>query len=222
MALLLVLCLLDRGPSTSTDPPSWAVFRWLYLLKRVWGALDVRVIAIGGALFVGMVLLSLLLFVLMPRFNLDQAIPFLDISGQPRSGFSEDVQLNSVTEIREDGSVALRIDVPSLEAIDGTPYWRILALDHYGMDASGVESLNRKGYMLGERRRVIDGWRSPIDRTGTVWTFYLEGGIGQYLPVPGVDEMRFQTLQDVRFGSLKSRQHLMASIASSKVSLHTS
>lgn len=202
MGLLFVICLLDRGPDTKAYTPSWTHFRWGQLARRVWAVLDVRVVMLGTAMFLIMVAISLLLFILMPRFNLHQAIPFLDISGDPQSGFSNDVQLGDVTEIREDNSVALRIDVPSLEAIESTPYWRILVLDRY-RDGHFRLSPELEGdqNMRPDRLREIDGWGvRNSDKRGEVWTFYFEGGISQYLPVPGAfDDMRFQSLQDVRY-----------------------
>ena len=208
MALLFVVCVLDRGPNTAHFQPSWDNFRWWQLMRRVWAVLDVRVLILGALMFGAMVTVSSLLFVLMPRFNLHQAIPFLDISTEPQSGFSDSVGLNDITEIRENDSVALRIDVPSLEAIETTPYWRISILDGYSNgNFRRSPALEGDDYMKDDRVRLIDG---RVQRRGAssddTWTFYLEGGISQYLPVPGAfDEMRFAALQDVRYSKAHTR-----------------
>ena len=64
--------------------------------------------------------------------------------------------------------------------------------------------------MKSERLRTVNGWGAPKSGNSTeIWTFYLEGGISQFLPVPGAfDDMRFQSLQDVRFSEPDMRLNL--------------
>lgn len=188
MALLFVVCLLDRGKENQVYRINWDGFSWSRMLRRVWSVLDLRIVALSGVMFLIVVSISTLLFILTPRFNFDHAIPFLQMSTKARAGFSEDVQLGKVTEIQEDDSVALRIDVPSIEAISPAPYWRMLVLDKYQNGGFRLsQSLRSKPLrdFKKEQREI----RSPViplsQRTGDMWTVYMEGGISRYLPIPG-------------------------------------
>jgi len=205
MALLFVICLLDQGPEVAGFQPSWQQFSWRRLARRVWWVVDLRVLALGGVLFAVVVGISMTLFVLMPRFNLEQAIPFLQIQTKPRSGLSEYVELGSVSAIGEDRSVALRIDVPSLDALESTPYWRMLVLDQYRSGAFGLsEALQGRPFREYGKRRELPawaGWEVPTkQRKAAYWTFYFEGGVSRYLPLPGAfHALRFTAIQDVEW-----------------------
>ncbi len=199
MALLFVICLLDRGKDAAPHVLNWGSFQWSRLIRRVWQVLDLRIIMLCAMMFALVVAVSSLLFILTPRFDINHALPFLEISTKARSGFSEDVELGEVTEIQEDNSVALRIDVPSLEAVNASPYWRMLVLDKYEDGRFFVsQSLRKKPFRMFDNLREL---RSPVlpmsERSGVLWTFYMEGGISRYLPVPGdFAALRFQKYQD--------------------------
>lgn len=200
MALLFVICLLDRGPEGARYLPDWKQFSWGRLIRRVWWVVDIRVLAWGALLFAFVVSASTALFVLIPRFNLEQVIPFMQLQAEPKSGFSDVVKLGSVSEITEDHSIALRVDAPSLQAISSTPYWRILILDQYH-DGEFRLSPQTREFRRQERLRSISGWADwqvPLQqRKSQLWTFYFEGGVSQYLPLPGAfQSMRFPTHQD--------------------------
>lgn len=200
MAQLFVICLLDRGKDAQPHVIDWTHFSWPRFLRRVWLVLDVRIAALCALMFALVVAVSSLLFILTPRFDLNQAIPFLEISTSARSGFSEDVRLGEVTEIQEDNSVALRIDVPSLEAVSTSPYWRMLVLDKYNDGGFRLsQSLRTKPLRSYGEVREIHSANVPLSvRSGVLWTFYMEGGISRYLPVPGdFAAMRFQKYQEV-------------------------
>jgi len=138
------------------------------------------------------------LFVSIPRVHLEQAIPFLSLPQQGLSGFSDVVRLGDVTSIQEDDSVALRVDVPGIEAIPGDPYWRMLILDRYAAGAF-VNSLFLSDSSEREPPRVHDispfpaRWFSGENRSAGAWTFYLERNVSRYLPILGpFREMTFQ------------------------------
>ena len=201
MALLFVICLLDRGSDSVSYQPDWKQFTWRQLLRRVWYVLDLRVLALGALLFAFVVAASTGIFILIPRFNLEQAIPFLQLESKPKSGFSDNVKLGSVSEITEDHSIALRVDVPSMEAIQSTPYWRILVLDQYHDGQFRLSPLSRK-FRQHEKVRELVGWTDwqiqLEDRRAQLWTFYFEDRVSQYLPLPGTfHSMRFPTKQDM-------------------------
>jgi len=202
MALLFVICLLDRGKDAQPHIINWEQFEWPRLIRRVWRVLDVRIIALCSIMFAMVVAVSTLLFILTPRFDFNQAIPFLELSTTARSGFSEDVKLGEVSEIQEDNSVALRIDVPSLDAVSAAPYWRILALDKYSDGRFRVsQSLRTKPLREFAEVREVRSPALPLsERSGALWTFYMEGGISRYLPLPGdFAALRFPKYQDLEF-----------------------
>ncbi|MGK0464395.1 MAG: transglutaminase-like putative cysteine protease [Lentimonas sp.] len=187
MVFLLIVCLLDRGAESANYRPSWEQFSLRKLMKRVWGAVEIRAFALGGLLFAFVVILSTGFFILIPRFDLGQTIPFMQMETKPRSGFSDTVSLNSVSEIIKDRSIALRLDVPDLAAISSLPYWRILVLDRYQKGEFSL-SKNVSNFRQYKKLRELSGWtqrRVPAKfRKGEQWTFYFEGGVSQYLPLP--------------------------------------
>ena len=201
MSLLFTVCILDRGLCSVAIQPDWEQFSWGRFVRRAWRVLDFRLLGLGALLFTFVVAASTGFFVLIPRFNLEQAIPFLQLQAKSKSGFSDQVTLGSVSEITKDYSIALRVDVPSKEAIILTPYWRILVLDQY-RDGEFCLSPQAREFRKYERVRALSawsGWTIPLrDRKAQQWTFYFEDGVSQYLPLPGVfHSMRFPTYQDM-------------------------
>jgi len=200
MALLFVICLIDRGKHTVEQSVNWELFNWLRLVKRVWRVLDLRVLSLGALMFGFVVSVSSLLFTLMPRFNIDQAIPFLQMQTQAMTGFSEQVSLGDVSAVQNDNAVAVQIDVPSLDAFATRPYWRMLVLDRYvegGFRMS--KSLDGALFRKSSKRRELRTDDVPMsERRELLWTFYIEGGVSRYLPVPGdFAVLRFQMQQNV-------------------------
>jgi transglutaminase-like putative cysteine protease len=201
MALLFVICLLDRGKENAGYSPEWRQFSWRRLVRRVWYVLDLRVLALGALLFAFVVTASTGFFVLIPRFNLEHSIPFLQLQSKSKSGFSDNVKLGSVSEITEDHSIALRVDAPSMEAIQSTPYWRMLVLDKYYNGEFRLSPLSRE-FRQYDLVRELGGWadwRIPQEeRRAQLWTFYFEDGVSQYLPLPGAfHSMIFPAKQDL-------------------------
>ena len=205
MGLLFLISWLDRGPESRSVVPELEGLKVLPLLRRVVRILNLKVLLLGGVMFAFVVAVSTLLFVLTPRFNLDQSLPFLQISGQARAGFSDEVGLCAVSEIISDDSVALRIDVPSKEAVVAAPYWRVLVLDEYqaggflmstGLKERPFRLFQQKRELMGATMAVESG--QVLERKGALWTFYWEGGMSQYLPLPGAFHLlRFEGLQDI-------------------------
>ncbi|MFT4901260.1 MAG: hypothetical protein ACI81V_000529 [Lentimonas sp.] len=205
MSLLFVICLLDRGAESRIVVPDLQGLKWLPLMRRVLRVLDFRVLLLGAALFAGVVAVSTVLFVLTPRFDLNQTLPFLQISGQARSGFSDEVGLGEVSEIVSDNSVALRIDVPSQDSVIAAPYWRMLVLDAYesgsfrmsdSLKQRPLRTFSKTQELMG---RMLQGDPRPaVNGVEAAWTLYWEGGLSQYLPLPGgFHAIHFEGLQDI-------------------------
>lgn len=200
MALLFVISLLDRGEQSKAHQLTWADFKWWRLIRRVGAVLDWRVLSLGAFLFGFVVLVTTLLFILTPRFDLNQAIPFMRMETKALTGFSEEVKLGDVSSVQNDNSVAMRIDLPSREALAANLYWRMLVLDRY---EDGLFSMSNglRNFQFRETMTVreLRSDRLPAgQRKGELWTFYLEGGVSRYLPVPGdYAVLRFQKQQEI-------------------------
>lgn len=198
MALLFVICLLDRGEQTKQYVIYWVGFGWWRTFRRVWRVLDWRVLSLGSVMFGFVVFVSTLLFVLTPRFNLEQAIPFLQMETQALTGFSEEVSLGEVTDLQKDDSVAIRIDLPSMDELDVETYWRMMVLDRY-FDGRFTLSDSLRSTAFRQQLNVRELEMNRLVATagqGDLWTFYMEGGISRYLPVPGdFGVLRFQSKQ---------------------------
>ena len=80
LALLLVLTLLHSmelgAPPGEGEggAPRWAEVKWRRLFSRLRRVMDWRVVTLGGLLFVGVVGVSAALFVLIPRFQLENSL----------------------------------------------------------------------------------------------------------------------------------------------------
>ncbi len=193
LLFLLVITLIDsaeggQAPAvqSAAEPPVWMRIEWLRLARRLHAATDWRVAMLGAGLFAGVVGLSALLFFALPRFDISNRL-FLDhlITKQSKTGFSENVKFGDVTDIQQDTSVALRVDVSDPRAIPADPYWRMLVLDGY-KDGEFTASREMTDQLMKQRQEVarVAGSRRP--RAGNaVWVFYLEGGTSRYLPTLG-------------------------------------
>lgn len=167
------------------DAPAWTRGRWRDVFRRCAAATDPRLVAMGAALFAGVVAVSGLLFLAIPRFDFQSGL-FLDrlISRQTFTGFSDTIEFGEVTAITQENSLALTVDVDDPAALPASPYWRMVVLDEY--TGSGFR-------MSAALRRELDQFRTGRTRTGVGrqgpeaadWTIYLEAGISRYLPLLG-------------------------------------
>jgi hypothetical protein len=205
MGVLFLVTLTEPAsqPYTPADMEyRWEQFRWRPFVRRIWAAQDLRIFAIIGTLFAGVMAVSSLIFILIPRFQINQAIPFLTLNTTASlSGFSERIAFGDVVDIIEDDRIALRVDVPDRTRAAFTPYWRMVVLDEYhrgGFQMSGVARAQqtpiRTNFFRLPGRTAFD----PADQQ--TWTFYLEGGISRYLPLAGlVSSIRFQERQRLEY-----------------------
>ena len=193
LMFLMVITLIDSAevgqppaPVSANAPPAWMQIEWGRLARRLHAATDWRVATLGFGLFAGVVGVSALLFFALPRFELSNTF-FLDnlITKTSKTGFSESVGFSAVTNIQQDTSVALRVDVSDPRAIPPDPYWRMLVLDGYadGMFTATAELQDQIRTERSKRPRVLGGMRPRAN--GAVWVFYLEGGTSRYLPLLG-------------------------------------
>lgn len=199
--------------SECTDKPeefpvaAWKQFRWGSFLGRLRRAFDSRLLLLAGGLFLVLVLLTGGIFVLMPRFRLDQALPFLNLqSRKSLSGFSDTISFGDVVDIMQDESVALRADLTERQSVPVTPYWRMVVLDDYhGLGFRQSFSARHLNRLLSDNlftNRYSAGEGPPEKGK---WTLYLEGSVSKYLPLPGqFGTLRFQNRQDVEYNAALS------------------
>jgi transglutaminase-like putative cysteine protease len=174
----------DRGHARV---PPWATVSWGRLARRLREVTDWRLLALGGALFVGVVAVSALLFLVIPRFQLENSF-FLDrfITKKSRTGFSDSIRFGDVIDIQQDNSVALRVDVSDPARVPVTPYWRMVVLDEY---RAGVlrtsRRLQNEMELKTQMTPYVTGQLPPVRGAPLYWTFYFEAGISRHLPITG-------------------------------------
>lgn len=199
----------DGGAKQAPDedakwiPPPWAVHaNWRHLLRRLRAVADWRVMGLGAVLFAGVIAVSALLFLAIPRFQLENSM-FLDrfISKKARTGFSDTIRFGDVTEIQQDMGIALSVDVTDQTQIPASPYWRMLVLDDY-RDGAFRLSIPLRNQAFGPERTgaQLRGEARPRLGAAVYWTFYLESGVSRYLPLLGpFESLRFREPQNFRW-----------------------
>lgn len=209
LALLLVVTLSDvalgRAPQVPIpfgETPAWAQHAdWPHLFRRLREVTDWRVVGLGAVLFAGVVGVSALLFLAIPRFQLENSM-FLDrfISKKAKTGFSDTIRFGDVTEIQQDNSLALSVDVSDQTQIPASPYWRMLVLDQYDNGTFRLSPILRRQEFGNERTHsFLHGEARPKKGTAVQWTFYLESGVSRFLPLLGQFEvLRFREQQNFR------------------------
>jgi hypothetical protein len=200
--LLAVAVADDRGPRFLQDwNEPWRGFSWRKWWQRAKRRTDRRILAFAVALYGAFGISTMLLFWSLPRFDLGYNLPFFKLnSPQSMSGFSETVAFGSVVEIKQDFSVAMRVDAPP-EAAGSHPYWRMMVLDEYfGRGFRQSESAREEIRALHESRFYDRDQRGEGD--DAVWTHFIEGGISRQLPIPGrFRDMRFTARQMLQFNT---------------------
>ena len=212
LGFLLVITLTESleggqkpGPYKAGDLPTWAAHAdWGRLFRRLREVADWRVVTLGGALFAGVLGLSAVLFLAIPRFQLENSL-FLDryVSKKARSGFSDSIKIGDVSEIIQDTSVALSVDVSDRSQVPVAPYWRMVVLDEY-RDGIFRFSAGLKREALGKDRTdtALRGEARPRVGEAVFWTFYLESGVSRYLPLLGeFERLQFREPQNFQLAA---------------------
>jgi len=206
----------DNG---SIKEPVFKGFRWGLLLHRVRRRFDYRTFYSGILLFLLMTGMSLLFFILMPRFDIGAALPFPRLKASTSlSGFTDRVEYGDVVSILEDDGIAMRVDV---EAPDppARPYWRMLVLDAY-YDGGFLVSPR-----VAREHREVDHYRFEFTHPGrgvadqSIWTIYFEGSVSSYLPASErFNELRFNNRTTLHLHDL-TRVHQADEINATTLSL---
>lgn len=196
LGFLFIITLVDISEPPGVAPvaseggvPAWARLRWGSLFRRVRQVTDWRLLAFATVLFAGVVGISALLFMIIPRFEIATGF-FLDryITRKSRTGFTEQVRFGDVTELVRDESIAMRVDLTDAGSLRELPFWRVVILDEYAPQGFRL-SAGLKAELLRSQRtfqytRGRSGGIGP-NAVGGNWTFYIEPGVSRFLPMPG-------------------------------------
>lgn len=207
LGFMLIITLVQATESDdrkNTDAPEWVARAKHGLWRRVRAASDWRIALLGSVLFGGLVVLSALLFMAIPRVELQNSL-FLErfMTKKAKTGFSDRIKFGDVTDIQQDNGVAVSIDVSDPSRIPAQPYWRMVVLDEY-RDESFRLSAALKSARFSRERTAADQRGQARARLGPQdsWTFYMEAGMSRYLPLAGHFEMlRFRDRQNFRVAS---------------------
>ncbi len=194
LGFLFVINLIDAaetvGPRTAEGGGlAWTRAGWRDFFARLRLVADWRMLGFAAALFTAVVVMSGLLFLVIPRFELATGF-FLDryITRKSRTGFTENVNFGDVTELVRDQSVAMRVDVTDTSGLLERPYWRMVILDEYTPQGLKMSAAMKAGLLAGQRvNQQIRGQSSGRlgSSVGGNWTFYIEPGVSRFLPLPG-------------------------------------
>ena len=201
MALLFVMNLLQRDAARALQAEDWKNFHWPKFLRQVRQALDLRQLLLSGVLFAGLVAVSTVIFISIPRFQFDQSFSFAGVKGV--AGFHDDIHYNAANGIASDNSIVLRVDVPDGVSFTSPPYWRMIVLDEYKDNGFHVSSLlqhsefpKKISYAPNAHRKEAGTELGKTQYVPGTWKFYLEGNVSEYLPVLGpFDTLTFNTSQ---------------------------
>lgn len=209
LLLLLVVTLVDaqEGVKASetlklTEAPAWSRRSWPELFARVRATCDWRVFALGGGLFLGFVAISGVLFMAIPRFELNSGFAFDRLMPKKTTtGFSDTLKFGDVTDIQQDNSVVLRVEVSDRSRVPAALYWRMVLLDEYSEGVFRMSTAMKASAFLREVTVTrLDGQEPPARDRPAFWTFYLEPVAGRYLPLTsGFKRLQFTEPQGVRY-----------------------
>ena len=132
--------------------PPWAEqASWRHLFARLRTVTDWRLIASAAALFAGVVAVSGLLFLVIPRFQIENSL-FLErfVVKKAMTGFNDSIKFGDITDITQDDSIAFEVDLSDPAQAPVNPYWRMVVLDDYN-DGRFKLSSNLRGAFNTER-----------------------------------------------------------------------
>jgi len=182
--------------------PTWADYGWMNLFGRLWSVADWRLLTSAMVLFAGVVVVSGLLFLAIPRFQLENSL-FLErfVVHKAMTGFNDQIKFGDITEITQDDGVAFDADISDQTQAPATPYWRMVILDEY-KDGSFKLSPSMRAAFERERTsaNILPGYGGY--RNVPSWTIFLESGVSRYLPTLGrFYALRFRDAQNFRYST---------------------
>jgi hypothetical protein len=195
LGFLLLITLCDRavagrqpvavGSGAAVDV-NWARAPWSAVLSRALSLADWRFLAMAAGLFASAIVITSLLFLAIPRFEIGSSLGFMGLRNKRSlTGFTDSVTFGDVTDIKQDDSTALRIETSDPDSVPANPYWRMVVLDSYENGRFRVSPSARYGDKPKRHGDLHIAGSLPADNGAAQWTFYLEPGISRYLPLGG-------------------------------------
>ena len=181
--------------------PSWARYGWARLFRRLLAVSDWRLLASALVLFLGVVAVSGLLFLAIPRFQLENSL-FLErfVVRRAMTGFNDSIKFGDITGITQDDGIAFEADISDPNKAPASPYWRMVVLDEYHDGRFKLSSGMRATFGREATSSVVVPRLGGVSGSPPAWTFYVESGISRYLPVLGrFGILRFPSAQNYRY-----------------------
>jgi len=224
LGFLFVINLVDAaetgGPAAVEGATAWTRIENGKFLTRLRGVADWRLMGFSAVLFTAVVVMSGLLFLIIPRFELSTGFLFdRYITRKSRTGFTENVKFGDVTELVRDESVAMRVDLTDLAGLSERPYWRMVVLDEYTPQGLRMSPELRAELIRSQftMQHVPGRVANRLNVVGGTWTFYIEPGVSRFFPMPGSFSMihlrdlaRVQWSQEMRLLALPSEPVAMS------------
>lgn len=229
LGFLFIVTLVDTvAPETAVlrpeelrEAPAWTRLEWGRLFTRLRQVFDWRLLGFTAVLFAGVVGMSGLLFIIIPRFELGSSF-FLDrfITRKSKTGFTERVSFGDVSELIRDESIAMRVDLTDARSVRGIPYWRLVVLDEYTPEgfrmSTAMQVELQKEQVWQQYVRGKAGLGGPHAVGGT-WTIYVEPGVSRFLPLPGsFTHLRMRDIAPVQV----SRRHRLVALRQDPVAMN--
>lgn len=187
--LFLVNLSENYGPEAETDPETWRHFQWSAVWRYLVGLLNPRMVLLSCLLFFGLTAVATVLFISLPRFEFGQQLPFARLTAENAlTGLSEDVVYGDIVNLQNDETIAMRVDVGGNTDRPALPYWRMLVLDELTDDGFRTSRGLLATYQFRDDSTFRGDGTFGLGRGATsdqTWTFYYEGGVSRYLPLPG-------------------------------------
>ncbi|MCC5835478.1 MAG: DUF3488 domain-containing protein [Opitutales bacterium] len=188
---------------TLVDPPAGRTVKAPTVhspsLAGLWRSPLWRVGLFGTGLYLLTLGLALSLFYLLPRFEYGHSLPFPQLQGtSSQIGITERLRFGDISSVLQSDERVMRVDTGG-QRVPGIPYWRMLVLDEYSGEGFEISEALQAEYRELQNHR-FGGRLDDSALQSAPWTFYLEGGVGRFLPTPGYfQQLRFQNRQTLRY-----------------------
>lgn len=180
------------------------------VFQALQSVLSTRFVFLGVSMFSSMIFVAAIVFIAIPRIDIEDKVSLFKMkSKHTLSGFSDKIDLGEVTNIKNDESVALRVDVPADASVPVTPYWRMLALDEYNNGSFRLSQnlIDLQDSPLASPYHSVRYWpdrrfaQTPSTLDRDRWTFFLEPEVSRYLPIVGTfKQMTVANLAELSIG----------------------
>ena len=183
---LFLIHLYDARTVNSPLENPWRYFTWKSLVSQLTAGASLKILFFVLVIFIFFAGGSGLLFISLPRVDLELGQSFLKVEGKGRTGFSEQISLSGVTDMVEDETIAFRIDPPRDYSSATLPYWRMIVFDQYRAGKfSTSASLKEKTFSRRTQTYPLESHFDEVPSVEENWVIWLEGNTSRFLPIGG-------------------------------------